>query len=77
MKKVSRYVVLGIERMAMLLIGDRKRIDEKKRRNLTNFSLYRLDLRHREGILKAVSFRKLELRRWRLKAGEKRFESSP
>ena len=27
MKKVSRYVVLGIERMAMLLIGDRKRID--------------------------------------------------
>ena len=28
-----------------------------------NFSLYRLDLRYREGILKAVSFRKLELRR--------------
>lgn len=59
MKKVSTYVVLGIERMAMLLIEDRK---SKGVGAYDEVFLIYVGLKGQGRVLK-VSLRKLELRR--------------
>lgn len=53
-------MVLGIERMAMLLIEDRKSKGVEKSDEV--FLIY-VGLKGQGRVLKAVSFRKLELRR--------------